>query len=171
MRTFNKRQVRAWLNIMSYDATRPALCGVAFKNGYLAMTDGYILIALSIKDEWQESFTGEPGRFDWIVPRENIAEWVKTHKAKDELAVADLFTMASRDRGQFPDWEKLADIELDKGTMNGILPKPMLNMTLVSVVSEAFINESMKLEVFGEMKPIKLTTTTGDVALVMPSVA
>ena len=165
MRTFKKQEVQAWLNAMSSDSTRPALCGVAFKDKALVMTDGYIMVALDIENEWQKKYEGDDWD-DYIVPREKIKEWCKMHSAKAEITVEELFALATTDNGRFPEWRQLMPKEPkdDKLTQ-------LLNMALVGAITQVFKNQQVNITMFGGAKPMLFEATEHkDIALVMPLV-
>lgn len=166
MRTFTKQQLTAWLNVMSSDTTRPALCGVAFKDDALVMTDGYALVALDIKDEWDKRYEPEDEINDreYIVPREKIKEWCKLHSAKATITVKELFEMASNHIGRYPEWRQLLPKVSDT-----IEPTQHFNMRLIEAVTQVFKNQTADMTMFDANSPIQFKTKdTNDLALVMP---
>lgn len=165
-RTFAQRQIKALTNAMWNDDTRPVLAGLAFKDHALVATDGYVLVAMNIKDDWQKDYEGDEFG-DYIVPKQAIKEWIKTHTSKATISVEELWGMATK-MGKFPDWRKLATLVPDKSLQEGIVPQPIFNMALVGVVANVFLNEPMTTGVYGDKTPMKLLNNKNDIALIMP---
>lgn len=165
-RVFTKREVRLWLNIMSDDATRPALSAVAFSKKHLVMTNGYYMVAIDIHDDWKKSYEDTGSYEDYLIKRSAIEQWVKTHSAKDLLTVSELAKM-EREDGQYPDWEKLMT---DESITKPDDVAPMFNAQYLRLITDLFSNMYVKVETYNSRKPMRLTTSLDDKALIMPVV-
>lgn len=167
-RTFTQKQLKALIDAMSDDETRPVLCSLAFKDRSLVATNGFVLVAMNIEDDWKTEYNGNEFG-DHIVPKQKLKEWCKTHTSKAEISVEELWAMAEKGSCRYPEWRRLADLEPeDKTIRSGIMPQPIYNMALVKVVANIFINEPMTTGVYGEKAPMKMINNKGDIALIMP---
>ena len=166
-RTFTQKQVKALLNAMWHDDTRPVLASLAFKDKALVATDGYVLVAMNIEADWQKEYEGDEFA-DYVVPKDKLKEWCKTHTSKAEISVDELWAMAEKSYSKYPEWRKLATLVPDKDLANGIMPQPIFDMALVGVVANVFLNEPMTAGIYGTMTPLKLINTNKDIALIMP---
>lgn len=99
-----KKQVKAFLEVISNDDSRPVLCTASvqmFKDRpYLVATDSYKLTALLL----DESFKNHVGK---VVTRDDLTKWYKLAGTRDVLnpvAVEDMLTDAS---GKYPEWQAL----------------------------------------------------------------
>lgn len=168
-RVFTKSEVRAWLNCMSNDDTRPILCGVCFSEGHLVMTDGYTMTILNIEDDWQKEY-GDYGSYEaYVIKRSAIEQWLRSKHddRKAELTVKELAGL-EREDGSFPMWKQLIP-QADQVKSNGKMPR--LNMALLGVITNVFHNKVARMTVFGNKQPVKFEAENGDIALVMPMVA
>lgn len=167
MRSFTKTQMSKWLNVMSSDMTRPALCGVCFKDKHIVMTDSYTLVALNIEKDWKEEYGKDDAYEDLVVPRSVIKDWLAHHTAKESITVEDLAKLGSRNIGRFPDWKSLLPSE---SASTNPTSTAYLNTALMSVACQVLINQPVHLTIYDDRKPIELATDDGDIALVMPLV-
>lgn len=166
-RVFTQKQIKALINAMWHDETRPALSSLAFKDKSLVATDGYVLVAMNIEDDWKPEYNGDEFG-DYEVPKQALKEWCKTHTSKAEISVEELWAMAKQ-KHPYPDWRRLANLEPENKTIgSGIVPQPIFNMGLVGVIANIFLNEPMTTGVYGTMTPLKLLNEHNDIALIMP---
>jgi hypothetical protein len=152
---------------MWHDDTRPALASLAFKDHALVATDGYVLVAMDITADWRKEYEGDEFG-DYVVPKQVLKDWCKTHTSKAEISVEELWAMAEKSYCKYPDWRKLADVKPDKDLANGIMPQPTFDPSLLKVVVDVFLDEPMTMGVYGSITPLKLLTKDNDIALIMP---
>lgn len=112
----NKKQVGAFLKVMSKDDSRPILCTAKvdrYKDDLvLVATDGYVLAAMNIDDDAAE-LEGK------LIRRSAIERWYKLAKTKDVLTGGELVRVSADDYaydgsyedGKYPDWQRVLTIE------------------------------------------------------------
>lgn len=111
----NRKQVNAFLKVMSKDNTRPILCSTLIdefngKRGLVA-TDGYVLTIVYL-DDVDDSHVGKR------ITREAIEKWYKLADGKSRLTGEDLQELLEDDvhnnrekYGDYPQWQKLVPSE------------------------------------------------------------
>lgn len=169
MRTFTKKQVKGWLNVMSKDATRPALCGVKLSDKKAWLTDGYIAVSYDLSDGWTKELENR------FITREALTEWCKEHTTKAELSVEELGKLAEPKESyknyadRYPDLKQIFDKEdtvivREKANLQCLLD-PQLVINAIGVLDKPVIWETPR----GEFKPARIISKNfNDVALIMP---
>ena len=111
----NRKQVNAFLKIMSKDTFRPVLCSTLIDkfNGKPVMvaTDGYVLTAVKL-DDIDESYIGKR------ISREAIEKWYKLADGKSRLTGESIQELMEDDvhngrelYGDFPKWQEIVPKE------------------------------------------------------------
>lgn len=106
----NRKQVNAFLKIMSKDSSRPVLCSTLVDEykgkPVLVVTDGYVLTAVYI--DYAEDFIGKR------ITREAIEKWYKLADGKSRLTGESLQELMEDDyhngrqvSGDYPKWQSL----------------------------------------------------------------
>ena len=103
----SKRQVKGILDTLKQQRQfRPALSTMRLRNGYLYLTDGYILIRMSIEDT----------HTDLEIPYNKLERWYKlagTSDKLDEIMLIDPTLCNSENEYQYPEIEKLYELKED----------------------------------------------------------
>lgn len=108
----NRKQVNAFLKIMSKDTSRPVLCTTlvdSFRGkAVLVATDGYVLTAVYLGEETDESYIGKR------ITRTAIEKWYKLADGKSRFTGESLQDLMEDDvhngrelDGKYPEWQKL----------------------------------------------------------------
>lgn len=107
---FTKRQIKALLEVLANDNTRPAL-EHAYLDTYndkpvLVATDSYKLITVYLEGGGDLDWPKLAGR---SISREDLTRWYKLASNSDRLQTEDIVTMAQdrSDDFKYPDWQKI----------------------------------------------------------------
>ena len=99
----SKPQVKALLEVISTDDSRPALCRAVISllrddKPCLVATDGYVLAALRLNDSYRH-------RLNECVLRDDLVKWYKLAGNRDTFDDDALREMLVVNDTQFPDWQ------------------------------------------------------------------
>ena len=168
----NKKQVAALLKIMSKDDSRPVLC-----TGYvdrhddrvvLVATDGYTMAAVHM--DGAEELVGK------MVRREAIEKWYKLATGKSRLTGEELVAISNDDyasngsyqEGTYPKWQGLIPAECDTTSFLRDLSIG-LNASYLKNIQDAAGEESIRLQLYGTLRPIVVEADNG-LYLLMPTI-
>lgn len=105
-----KKQVKAFLEVMSSDDSRPVLTQASIELyndiSHLVATDSYKLVAIPV--------TGVSDMIGKRIPREELVKWYKLASNKDYFTdenVRELATIDPEESGKYPEWQKLMPTE------------------------------------------------------------
>lgn len=124
-----RSQVKAWLDTMSDDTSRPVL-NAAYIDQYdnrtvLVTTDGYVLTAMDapgLKDS--------VGKF---ITRLDLVKWYKLANSKSLFTDEEALTLVSDVvEGKYPEWQKLIPTEMGALPSVTINAKYMLSMQTIN---------------------------------------
>lgn len=163
----NKKQLGAFLKVMSKDEMRPILCTAKVDryDGRLVLvaTDGYQLAAVNIDEDAQEL----EGR---MIRRSALEKWYKLATGKSRLTGEELISVSADDYGQnggyqdgnYPQWQGLVPRDEPKGqeTMH-------FNADFFKTVQDLDGENSVRVKLYGKLSPMVFETERG-LYLVMP---
>lgn len=168
MLNLNKKQVGAFLKIMSKDDSRPVLCtaSVSEYDGklVLATTDGYQLTALTLDREDGEVLLGK------MVRRSAFEKWYKLATGKSRLTTQELVTIFNDDvasnggefDGNYPDWAQL----IPKGeTQDQQIMS--FNPDYFKNIVDVYDSKGVVVKLYGKLSPMVVTNDAG-LSVVMP---
>ena len=125
-----KKQVKAFLEVLSSDDTRPILTQASIElhndHTYLVATDAYKLAAILVN--------GVSDMIGKRIPREELVKWYKLASNKDYFTdenVRELATLDPEEHGKYPEWQKLMpkdDQEKSQQTSIGVNASYLLTM-------------------------------------------
>ena len=166
----NRKQVNAFLKIMSKDKTRPVLCStyVDELNGKMVLvaTDGYVLTAVYIGEEARD-YLGKR------VTREAVERWYKLADGKSRLTGETLQELMEDDQyngrdldGTYPEWKRLMPTEVDTtGFMQDMTIS--FNTDYVKRVQDLNGSEGVKMRLYGKLAPMVIESEVS-LSVVMP---
>lgn len=163
----NKKQVGAFLKVMSKDDMRPILCTAKVDRYndklYLVATDGYKLAAIEL-DEYADEIEGK------MIRRSAIERWYKLATGKDRLTGEELVRLSAEDyamndgyqEGNYPQWQSLVPTgePEPQSTMH-------FNADYFKIIQDLDGEESIKVKLYGKLAPMVFETERG-LYLVMP---
>lgn len=156
----NRKQVNAFLKVMSKDKTRPVLCSAYIDEykgkGVLVATDGYVLVAMKLEDIEQYHIGKR-------VSREAVERWYKLADGRSRLSGADLQEMMEFDQfnnsyldGVYPQWQQLVPqgetTSLDSITFNANYAKMLQDVRGI---------DGLNLKMYGKLAPMVHEDETG----------
>lgn len=162
----NRKQLNAFLKVMSKDTSRPILCtAYVDKIGdkfALVATDGYKLTAFYIDDE-AEQLVGR------MVKRSSLERWYKLADGKARLNGFELdnisqeeYTREGWQEGNYPKWQSL----IPTGEQ---VPQPVMsfNADFVKTIQDLNGTEEVTIELYGKLAPM-IIRNEQSLSLVMP---
>lgn len=164
----NKKQVAAFLKIMSKDDSRPVLC-TAYVDKFedrvvLVATDAYRLSAVYLEGDEAEELVGK------LIRRTAIERWYKLATGKSRLTAEELKVVANEDvalnggefDGKYPEWQKLVPTtELDGQK------KMAFNAEFFKAVQDLNDTENVTVELRGILAPMVVRSNVS-YSMVMP---
>lgn len=163
----NKKQVGAFLKVISKDKTRPVLCS-AYIDMYndevhMVATDGYILSAIKMDEDAKELV----GR---MVRREAIERWYKLATGKSRFTGEELMAISSEDyamnngylEGNYPEWQKLVPTG-EKEKQDSMA----FNAEFFKIIQDVNGEAGVTVELYGKLAPMVVRTDKG-LHMVMP---
>lgn len=163
----NKKQLGAFLKVMSKDEMRPILCTakVELYHGepVLVATDGYQLAAIKLDNDANELL----GK---MIRRSALEKWYKLATGKDRLTGQELVRVSADDYGEhngymegtYPDWSKL----VPRGDPSG-QEVMHFNADYFKTVQDLDGENSVRVKLYGKLSPMVFETERG-LYLVMP---
>lgn len=164
----NKKQVGAFLKVMSKDQSRPVLmCAKVDEyegKAVLVATDGYILAAVNIDNEDAEPLMGR------LIRREAIERWYKLATGKDRLDARTLAEVSAEDYAmndgyadyEYPKWKNI----IPTGDVSGS-NHIAFNAEYAKVLQDLDGSDGLIWNIYGEIKPMVAPTDNG-LYLLMP---
>lgn len=153
-----RKQVKAYLDVLSNDDYRPALCraAISLKDGkpYLAATNSYILAALKLDDSYSE-LVGK------CVLREELVKWYKLADGKSVLTDDVLKDMLVDNAEKFPGWDALVPKSTTATESIGFHPKYAVALCAVA-------DQDLNWKLNGTTGPMLAETSRG-IYMLMPS--
>lgn len=163
----NKKQVGAFLKIMSKDSSRPIL-NTAYIDRYegrrvMVATDGYKLAAVYL-DEDAEPIVGK------LIRREAIEKWYKLATGKSRLTGEELVAVSADDyaqhgsyqEGKYPEWQRLVPTSEPEGQ-----EVMHFNAEFMKIVQDMNGADSIQVELRGKLAPMMIKSEVS-LAMVMP---
>jgi hypothetical protein len=157
--TLTKKQVKALLDVISADTSRPVLCTAYIRRSgdgqtYLVATDGYVLTKL-----YSPGLAAHEGKF---LKRESLIRWTKLAGTKDVLADEEIIEMLTNDDvGSFPATDPLLENLTPTGqTVFNVNPKYLVTM-------EQLADTALQWTVHGGTNPY-IARSDKNVYVVMP---
>lgn len=166
----NKKQVGAFLKIMSKDTAREVLCRAQIDeyNGdvVLVATDGYQLSAVKI--EYGEDIKHLVGK---LIRRDALERWYKLASGKSRLNAEEVEAVLSDDyakegeyaQERYPEWKKLIPEEGTESPVGVI----RFNVKYMNNVQDLHGLDGVEAKFYGEFGPIVLRGKLGT-SVVMP---
>lgn len=163
----NKKQLGAFLKVMSKDDMRPILCTAKIdlynEVPHLVATNGYVLAAVKL-DEDASELVGK------MIRRDALEKWYKLATGKSRLTSEELISVSSDDYaqhngyqdGNYPQWQSLVPEGVSVSQ-----PEMAFNADFFKIIQDLDGADSVKVELFGKLSPMKITTDSG-MYLVMP---
>lgn len=156
----NRKQVNAFLKVMSKDKTRPVLCSAYIDNyngkNVLVATDGYILVAMKLEDIEQDHIGKR-------VSREAVERWYKLADGRSRLSGADIQDMMEFDQfnqsdldGVYPEWQKL----IPQGGESS-LDSISFNANYAKILQDVRGVDGLTLKMYGKLAPMIHEDETG----------
>lgn len=156
----NRKQVNAFLKVMSKDKFRPVLCSAHIDEykgkGVLVATDGYMLVAMKLEDIEQDHIGKR-------VSREAVERWYKLADGRSRLSGADLQEMMEFDQfnksdldGVYPPWLQL----LPQGEPTG-LDSISFNANYAKMLQDVRGIDGLTLKMYGKLAPMVHEDETG----------
>lgn len=162
----NKKQVAAFLKVMSKDISRPVICAAHIEmlddKQVMVATDGYKLSAIYL-DETIEELNGK------LIRRTAFERWYKLADGKSRLTATELQTLLNDDfalndgylDGQYPEWQKLIPKEVEpQGGMH-------FNADYVKIIQDLNGDESVSVDLYGSLAPMVVRHDVS-LSLIMP---
>lgn len=161
----NRKQVNAFLKVMSKDTSRPVLCSTLIdefngKRGLVA-TDGYILTIVYL-DDVDDSHLGKR------ITREAIEKWYKLADGKSRLTGEDLQDLLEDDvhsgrqvDGTYPEWQKLVPSETSP------VDTIAFNADFAKIVQDLNATVGVTMKLTGKLGAMIVETDTS-YSLIMP---
>ncbi len=161
----NRKQVNAFLKVMSKDTSRPVLCSALVDKyndkAVLVATDGYVLTAVYL-GETDESYIGKR------ITRESIEKWYKLADGKSRLTGESLQDLMEDDvhngreiSGNYPQWQQLVPGE----------PQPTefiaFNADFAKVVQDLNASDGLRFTLNGKLGAM-VSDTDVALTLIMP---
>ena len=156
----NRKQVNAFLKVMSKDKARPVLCS-AYIDEYkdksvLVATDGYVLVAMKLEDIEQDHIGKR-------VSREAVERWYKLADGRSRLSGADLQEMMEFDQfnqsyldGVYPQWQKLVP-QGEPASLDSIA----FNANYAKILQDVRGIDGLNLKMYGKLSPMVHEDETG----------
>lgn len=167
-----KRQVKAFLSVLSDDSTRPVLtqASIELYNGvtHIVATDGYTLAAIPVN--------GVADIIGHRIERSDIVKWYKLASAKDtftdenvrELARPTYTDFGDNDTdgklyGKYPEWQKLipSGDSVDMSTIS-------INSEYLLTMQTLINNGPLMLNFYGKNAPVVIRGVNNMLCVVMP---
>ena len=160
----NRKQVNAFLKVISKDRTRPVLCS-AYIDEYkgksvLVATDGYVLVAMKLEDIEQDHIGKR-------VSREAVERWYKLADGRSRLSGADLQDMMEFDQfnqsdldGVYPQWQKLVPTEARTSEFMSSM-SIAFNANYAKVLQDVRGIDGLNLKIYGKLAPMVHEDETG----------
>ena len=102
--TLSRKQVKAFLEVMSSDESRPVMCKASLQQHndkmYLVTTDSYKLTAQRISDDFADSIGHS-------ISRESLTKWYKLAGPKDRFTDEDVRELMQDNVTDYPKWQTL----------------------------------------------------------------
>lgn len=164
----NKKQVGAFLKIMSKDDSRPVICSAKVDiyedKAVLVATDGYVLTALNLDTEDATEIQGK------MVRRSAFEKWYKLATGKDRLTTQELVRLSSEDygdngdylSGEYPKWQGLVPTGEPEGQ-----DVMSFNADFFKNVQDLQGSDGLTVTLYGKLAPMVIKNDAG-VTLVMP---
>lgn len=167
----NKKQVAALLKIMYKSSDRPVIAS-GYVDAYkehtvLVATDGYTLAAVHM--DGAEELIGK------MIRREAIEKWYKLATSKSRLTGEELVEVSNDDyashgsyqEGTYPEWQGLIPTECDTTSFLRDLSIG-LNASYLKNIQDAAGEESIRLQLYGTLRPIVVEADNG-LYILMPT--
>lgn len=103
----NKSQVKAFLDVLSKDESRPVLCyaklDIVNDRLVLVATNSYILAAVNLEasEDGKQKYAGQ------MVHRDDLTRWYKLANTKDNLTTEEILLMSQPAEVKYPKWLRL----------------------------------------------------------------
>lgn len=163
----NKKQLGAFLKVMSKDDSRPILCTAKvdrYKDDLVMVaTDGYVLAAVKLDEDARE-LEGK------LIRRSALEKWYKLATGKSRLTSDELISVSSDDYGQnggyqdgdYPQWQNLVPQTEPEGqdTMH-------FNADFFKTIQDLDGQNSVRVKLYGRLSPMVFETERG-LYLAMP---
>ena len=163
----NKKQLGAFLKVMSKDDSRPIL-KTAYIDKYddkyvLVSTDGYKLAAVYV-DEDVEPILGK------MIRREAIEKWYKLATGKSRLTGEELVAVSADDyaqhgsyeSGEYVKWQSIIP-QIERAGQDVM----MFNAEFFKIIQDMDGSEGIKVELYGKLAPM-VVKSERLLAVVMP---
>lgn len=156
----NRKQVNAFLKVMSKDKARPVLCSAYIDDykgkGVLVATDGYVLVAMRLEDIEQDHIGKR-------VSREAVERWYKLADGRSRLSGADLQDMMEFDQfnqsyldGVYPQWQQLVP-QGEPTSLDSIA----FNANYAKMLQDVRGIDGLNLKMYGKLAPMVHEDETG----------
>lgn len=156
----SKKQVKALLEVISSDSSRPVLCTASISvyndRAYLVATDGYKLSALSLPETFKQHEKK-------VIIRGELVKWYKLAATKDYFTDETLEPLLEESPGNYPEWSHLLPEQTKK------LVKPITVVALDPkywVIMNELSGEDLTLEHYDSML-FQAVTRNDDIYIVM----
>jgi hypothetical protein len=167
----SKKQVKAFLEVISSDETRPVLTHAKIDElegqPVLIGTDSYKLAAIKLTDDILPKMGS-------LIPRAELVKWYKLASNKDYLTETELLEMAipddqgfGEDKTQYPKWQKLVPSEDTRTELTGICINADFMATMQILSGSDGYSGGMPWEFYGSLSPV-ISRKDGSIYLVMP---
>lgn len=155
--TLTKRQVKAFLDVVSADETRPILCNAMISifegEPYLMATNSYKLAALGLPHELVA--------LDGLsISRESLVRWYKLAENKDFFTDETVRELATELEGTYPEWQQFLKPLTDNSPRIAFNAEYMLTMQILH-------GDSLTWEFGTSLQPI-VAYASDNIYLVMP---
>ena len=160
----DRKQVNAFLKVMSKDKTRPVLCSAYIDEykgkGVLVATDGYVLVAVRLEDIEQDHIGKR-------VSREAVERWYKLADGRSRLSGADLQEMMEFDQfnksyldGVYPQWQQLVPSKVD---VDAFISDTSIsfNANYAKILQDVRGIDCLTLKMYGKLAPMVHEDETG----------
>ena len=166
----NRKQVNAFLKIMSKDKMRPVLCSayVDELDGKMVLvaTDGYVLTAVYLGEEARD-YLGKR------VTRESVERWYKLADGKSRLTGETLQELMEDDQhnsrepsGNYPEWKRLMPTVADTDAFVRDMTISF-NTDYVKMVQDLNGEDGVKMRLYGKLAPMVIESEVS-LSVVMP---
>lgn len=161
----NRKQVNAFLKVMSKDTVRPVLCSTLVdefngKRGLVA-TDGYVLTMVFL-DDVDDSYLGKR------ITRQALEKWYKLADGKSQLTGESLQELMEDDvhngrdlEGNYPKWQRLVPKE------TSAVDTIAFNADFAKIVQDLNSTSGVTMKLTGKLGAMIVETETS-YSLIMP---
>lgn len=145
-----KRQVKALLEVISADESRPVLTHAKIDTfndqTVLVATDSYKLAAINLDPKIVKPILGQ------LIPRAELQKWYKLATNKDFLTDTDLLTITVKESevGKYPQWQQLVPDKKKFSALAGI----GLNASYLLTIQTLIDTTALMLEFYGPLMPV-----------------